>query len=70
MCANAYYGREKHYGKDLNCIVDGGYAYVVTPVTLAFSKSGKPIKEAAVVTLTLKKAEAGWRITGWAWAEQ
>ena len=62
--ASVTLGKARHFD------VESGYAYLVAAVTLAFSKSGKPITQPAVVTLTLKKAQAGWRITGWAWADQ
>ena len=50
--------------------VTSGYAYLVTPVTLSFLKGGKPVKDAGVLTITLRKADSGWRIAGFAWADQ
>jgi ketosteroid isomerase-like protein len=50
--------------------VTSGYAYIVTPVTLPFLKGGKPVKDAGVLTMTLRKAGSGWRIAGFAWADQ
>ena len=47
-----------------------GYAYLVTPVTLSFLKAGKPVKDLGLLTMTLRKAETGWRIIGFAWADQ
>ena len=45
-------------------------AYVVVPANYAFKKNGKPVKETnSMITLALQKGEAGWRITGWAWAK-
>ena len=45
-------------------------AYVVVPANFAFKVKGKPVKETgSTMTLTLHKGEAGWRITGWAWAK-
>ncbi len=50
--------------------VESGFAYLVAPVTLSFNKKSKPVKEKGVVTMALHKSESGWRITGWAWADQ
>lgn len=50
--------------------VSSGYAYLVTPVTLAFSKAGKSVKDVGVLTMTLRKANSGWHIIGFAWADQ
>ena len=45
-------------------------AYVVIPADYAFKQKGKPVKESgSIITLTLQKGQAGWRITGWAWAK-
>ncbi len=50
--------------------ISSGYAYLVTPVTLSFLKAGKPVKDMGVLTMTLRNAEAGWHIIGFAWADQ
>jgi ketosteroid isomerase-like protein len=57
-------------GKGHHLDVDSGYAYLVTPTTLAYTKGGKPVTDKAIVTMSLKKGSAGWQITGWAWADQ
>jgi len=45
-------------------------AYVVIPANYAFKQKGKPVSEVgSIITLTLQKIPAGWRITGWAWAK-
>jgi hypothetical protein len=45
-------------------------AYVVVPANYTFKKKGKLVKEiGSMLTLALQKGEAGWRITGWAWAK-
>ncbi|MGZ6338626.1 MAG: hypothetical protein ACXWSL_21860 [Bdellovibrionota bacterium] len=45
-------------------------AYVVIPANYTFKQKGKPISEAgSIITLTLQKSPAGWRITGWSWAK-
>jgi ketosteroid isomerase-like protein len=57
-------------GKVRHLDIDSGYAYLVTPTTLTFTKEGKPVTDKAVVTMALKKGSSGWQITGWAWADQ
>jgi ketosteroid isomerase-like protein len=57
-------------GKAKHLDVDADYAYLVAPTTYIYSKAGKPTKEAGIVTMTLHKTATGWRITGWAWADQ
>jgi hypothetical protein len=43
-------------------------AYVVVPATYSYKEKGTLVKEpGSIWTLALKKGEAGWRITGWAW---
>jgi ketosteroid isomerase-like protein len=49
---------------------DGGFAYLVAPVTLSYTKVGKPVNFPGMITMTLRKREAGWRISGVAWADQ
>ena len=45
-------------------------AYVVVPANYTFKKKGKQVKETgSMFTFALQKSEAGWRITGWAWAK-
>ena len=44
-------------------------AYVVAPAEFTYLQKGKPVKEAATVTMVLQKTETGWHITGWAWAD-
>ena len=57
-------------GKARHLDVDSGYAYLVAPTTLSYTKDGKPVTDKAIVTMTLKKGSSGWQITGWAWADQ
>jgi len=45
-------------------------AYVVAPTTFSFKQKGKPVMERGIVTMTLQKNGAVWRITGWAWADR
>jgi ketosteroid isomerase-like protein len=49
---------------------EGGFAYLVAPVTLSYIKAGKPVKFLGMITMTLRKRESGWRISGVAWADQ
>jgi len=45
-------------------------AYVVVPANYSFKMKGKPVSETgSVITLTMQKSAAGWRINGWAWAK-
>jgi len=62
--ASVALGKARHFD------VDSGYAYLVTPTTLTFTKAGKPATDKAIVTMSLKKGSSGWQITGWAWADQ
>jgi ketosteroid isomerase-like protein len=57
-------------GKPRHIDVAGEAAYVVAPATFSYRQKGKPLKESATVTLALQKGNDGWRITGWAWADQ
>jgi hypothetical protein len=57
-------------GKVRHLDIDSGYAYLVTPTPLTYTKAGKPITDKAIVTMSLKKGSSGWQITGWAWADQ
>ena len=50
--------------------VDAGYAYLVAPTTYTYSKDGKPVTESGMVAMTLHKTAGGWKISGWAWADQ
>jgi hypothetical protein len=50
--------------------IHGATAYVVIPATYRFTQNRKPTDEAAVFTVALKKAPAGWLITGWTWSKE
>jgi ketosteroid isomerase-like protein len=56
-------------GKPRHINVTGDLAYVVAPTTFSFRRKGKPVKEQGIITLTLQKDAAVWRMTGWAWAD-
>ena len=45
-------------------------AYVVVSANYTFKMKGKVVKEVgSILTIALHKEEAGWRMTGWAWAK-
>ncbi|MBV9622187.1 MAG: nuclear transport factor 2 family protein [Gammaproteobacteria bacterium] len=50
--------------------INSGYAYLVAPVTLSFLKAGKPVRDTGVLTMSLRRVDSGWRISGFAWADQ
>jgi ketosteroid isomerase-like protein len=56
-------------GKPWHIDATADFGYVVAPTTFTFKQKGKPTKENAVLTVSLQKSAAGWRITGWAWAD-
>ncbi len=57
-------------GKPRHIDVTEDRAYIVVPANYTFKMKGKPVKEiGSMLTLALRKGEAGWRITGWAWAK-
>jgi ketosteroid isomerase-like protein len=50
--------------------INGDRAYVVIPADYNFKQKGKPMVETgSVVTLTLRKLQPGWRVSGWSWAK-
>ena len=54
----------------IQLIITADRAYVVVPANYTFKKNGKLVKETgSMFTFALQKGEAGWRITGWAWAK-
>jgi hypothetical protein len=50
--------------------VNGDHAYFVAPMTYKYTQHGKPIKETAAFAVGLRRTQAGWRITGWAYSKQ
>jgi len=57
-------------GKPKQLIITGDRGYAVYPAKYAYKEHGKPVMEQALWTFALQKLAAGWRITGWAWAQQ
>ena len=54
-------------GEPTNVMVSGNHGYVVLPATLTFKAKGKPMHEAAQLTVSLLKGSGGWKMSGWAW---
>ena len=50
--------------------IDGDRAYFVAPITYKYKQHGKPVKETAAFAVALRRTQAGWRITGWAYSKQ
>ncbi len=58
------------FGKPPHADVSGDRADVVMPADYKYKVNGKPEREVgSIITVTLQKGPAGWRITGWAWAK-
>ncbi|HEX5124511.1 MAG TPA: hypothetical protein VFV97_14810 [Rhodanobacteraceae bacterium] len=49
---------------------DAGFAYLVAPVTLSYVKAGRPVDLLGTLTLTLRKRETVWLVSGVAWADR
>jgi len=57
-------------GRPWHVDVTGARAYVVAPANYTYRVHGKATSlNGSVFTLVLSKLDAGWRITGWAWAD-
>jgi len=73
---NAY--NEKHgitpggapLGTPWSVEVTGDQAYFVAPMTYSYKQHGKPVKETASFAVALKRTQAGWRITAWAYSKK
>ncbi|MDP3855676.1 nuclear transport factor 2 family protein [Phenylobacterium sp.] len=49
-------------------LVSGDRAYVIVPAVYSFKDHGKPMREAAQMTFSLRKDAAGaWKINAWTW---
>ena len=57
-------------GMPWNVDVTGDRAYFVAPMTYTFKQLGKAVKETATFAVALKRTQAGWRITAWAYSKQ
>ena len=50
--------------------VTGDYGYVVVRATMSFTLQGKQVTQTgSVFTVALRKVDADWRLTAWAWAK-
>ncbi|HEY1724249.1 MAG TPA: hypothetical protein VGF89_02415 [Steroidobacteraceae bacterium] len=56
-------------GKVRHVDASGQSAYVVAATSFTGSMKDKPFSMKGLITVSLKKAESGWVITGWAWAD-
>jgi hypothetical protein len=57
-------------GKSKHIDVTADRAYVVVPANYTYKMKGKPVKEiGSILTVVLRKTDAGWRITAWSWAK-
>ena len=57
-------------GKPWTVDVTGDRAYFVAPMTYSYTQRGKAVKESAAFAVALKRTQAGWRITAWAYSKQ
>jgi len=57
-------------GKPKTLSAKGDRAYAVLPAKYSYKQHGKPVNEAGLFTFALQKADAGWRIAGWAWGAE
>ena len=57
-------------GTPLTVDVNEDRAYFVAPFTYTYKQHGKSIKETASLAVALRRTQAGWRITGWAYSKQ
>jgi ketosteroid isomerase-like protein len=57
-------------GEPWHVDVTGDRAYVAAPVTMTFQVRGRQVTQTgSVFTLALRRLDAGWRLTAWAWAK-
>ena len=57
-------------GEPLHNNITGDSAYVVVPAAMTFKVHGvQATQSGSIFTVALRKLDAGWRITAWAWAK-
>jgi ketosteroid isomerase-like protein len=56
-------------GRPLHVSVTGDRGYAVYPTTYTYKRDAMRMTEQGVWTFALQRLPAGWRITGWAWAQ-
>ncbi len=47
---------------------NGDHAYVVVPAVYTFKQRGVAMREAAQITVVLRKSAGGWLISAWTWS--
>ena len=47
---------------------DHNMAYVLAPVLYSYERRGAVVVEPAAMAISLRRAQGGWEVTGWAWA--
>ncbi|HVJ55617.1 MAG TPA: hypothetical protein VM689_24360 [Aliidongia sp.] len=57
-------------GKPTEVEIDGPHAYAAFPAVYGFKQHGKPVRENAMVTVTLEKSEPDWRVVSWTWSKR
>jgi len=57
-------------GTPWNVDVTEDRAYFVAPMTYTYQQHGQAVKESADFAVALKRTQAGWRITAWAYCKQ
>ena len=57
-------------GEPRHVDVTGDYGYVVVPVTFSYNLPDRQMNQTgAVFTVALRKVDAEWRLTAWAWSK-
>ena len=57
-------------GKPRHIDIKADHAYVVVPVSYAFTTKSKPMKQSgSILTAVLQKGASGWRVTAWSWSD-
>lgn len=57
-------------GEPRHVEISGDSAYVVVPATMTFDLRGQQVTQTgSVYTVALRKVDADWRLTAWAWAK-
>ena len=67
---NAITDTDAKLGTPLTVDVNEDRAYFVAPFTYTYKQHGKSTKETASFAVALRRTQAGWRITGWAYSKQ
>jgi hypothetical protein len=57
-------------GKPTEIEINDPGAYIAFPAVYGFKQHGKPVRENAMVTVTLEKSDREWRVTSWTWSKR